>query len=184
MVAVNKSVTDFIHFSPCYCVALFDLGKISKEEGVSVFAIYRSGFLGSYGIVKKELCGSITIETTGIFGVILLAFLLITYATFYYHDKIILSGMAYETAVVGCQKYRTVGGFDQDELMDFIEESAKKKAILFHHFTVEIETINDTVKVQIYARKKNMKLFVEQTCTVIKPEHYIRELRKIKDIVK
>ena len=57
--------------------------------------------------MKNKLCnGSITVEMSFLMPMILFLILSCILAVFYYHDKNIISGVAYETAVVGSTKAR------------------------------------------------------------------------------
>lgn len=48
--------------------------------------------------------GSMTVEMSFLMPIILFLIMGCILSVFYYHDKIILSGAAYETAVVGVQR--------------------------------------------------------------------------------
>ena len=51
--------------------------------------------------MKKRLSGSFTIEASFVVPIVLLVFMVGIYFIFYFHDKNILMGAVYETAVVG-----------------------------------------------------------------------------------
>ena len=51
--------------------------------------------------MKKKQNGSFTIEASFVVPIILMVFMASVYIIFYFHDKNILSGAVYETAVVG-----------------------------------------------------------------------------------
>ena len=54
--------------------------------------------------MKKNQNGSFTIEASFVVPIILMVFMASVYIIFYFHDKNILSGAAYETAVVGSER--------------------------------------------------------------------------------
>ena len=64
----------------------------------------------------KTVQGSMTVETSFLMPTILFLIMGCILAVFYYHDKNILSGAAYETAVVGSAKAREKDGVAEEEL--------------------------------------------------------------------
>lgn len=54
----------------------------------------------------KTMKASLMVETAYIMPVIFLSFLIGVYMLFYFHDKNILLGAGYETAVVGSEKVK------------------------------------------------------------------------------
>ena len=56
--------------------------------------------------VRKNLKGSMTVELSFLMPIILLLIMSSILAAFYFHDKNVLAGAAYETAVVGSTKIR------------------------------------------------------------------------------
>ena len=59
--------------------------------------------------------GSTTVEMAYVMPLIFLVFLIIVRTTFYYHDKSILDGMAYEAVTTAVQTARNPKGTDQVE---------------------------------------------------------------------
>ena len=68
------------------------------------------------GIKKYKLQGSMTVEMSFLMPMIMFLIMGCILAVFYYHDKNILSGAAYETAVVGSTKARAKDGIKEGEL--------------------------------------------------------------------
>ena len=58
----------------------------------------------------KRLQGSMTVEMSFLMPMILFLIMACILAVFYYHDKNILAGAAYETAVAGSTKAREKDG--------------------------------------------------------------------------
>lgn len=91
-----------------HCADLFRIyGAYSFEERmlveksvVSICPIFNVGICRGVVFVKK-VRGSATVELTYMMPIIFLAFITTIYIIFYFHDKNILIGAAYETAVVG-----------------------------------------------------------------------------------
>ena len=125
------------------------------------------------GRIKKyqEVQGVITVEMAYLMPIIFIVFVLIVYTSFYYHDKQILIGAATETATVGAQQKRWPG--ESVDAEQFCRERIGEKLILF------AET-----EVDIYARKKKMKLHIRQRAPVVNPEKKIRRKAILEKAIK
>lgn len=99
---------------------------------------------------------------------------------FYYHDKNIIAGAAYETAVTGSTKVREKDGISESELNALFKERVGRKCILFSRIRVQSSVGKDEIKVQAAARRKKMAISVESRAAVTEPEKYIRDIRRIK----
>ena len=53
-----------------------------------------------------KLKGSTVVEMAYLMPVVLLCWMAVIFALFYYHDKNIIGGAAYETAIVGSEEWR------------------------------------------------------------------------------
>ena len=80
---------------------------------------------------KHALNGSFTVEMSLLMPMILFLVMGCVLACFYYHDKNIIAGAAYETAVVGSTKAREKDGIQEAELKALFQERVGKKCILF-----------------------------------------------------
>ena len=101
-------------------------------------------------------------------------------ACFYYHDKNIIAGAAYETAVTGSTKVREKDGISESELNALFKERVGRKCILFSRIRVQSSVGKDEIKVQAAARRKKIAISVESRAAVTEPEKYIRDIRRIK----
>ena len=110
---------------------------------------------------QRWLKGSFTVEMAFLMPMILFLIMGCIRISFYYHDKNIIAGAAYETAVTGSTK---VG----------------RKCILFSRIRVQSSVGKDEIKVQAAARRKKMAISVESRAAVTEPEKYIRDIRRIK----
>ena len=113
---------------------------------------------------KHALNGSFTVEMSLLMPMILFLVMGCVLACFYYHDKNIIAGAAYETAVVGSTKAREKDGIQEAELKALFQERVGKKCILF----------------PAVAKRRKMSLAVESRAAVTEPERYIRDIRRIK----
>ena len=102
----------------------------------------------------KRAQGSMTVEMSFLMPMVLFLIMGCILAVFYYHDKNILSGAAYETAVAGSTKAREKGGVTKEEL--------------------------EQIEVTAAASGKGMKVSVSKRAAVTDPEKYIRNMRRLK----
>ena len=102
-----------------------------------------------------------------------LLFVLVIHTVFYYHDKVILSGAACETAAVTAQEARRKGDrrFDAEA---FFRERIGDKLILLTVSDVSITDGESVVSVEVSAYRSVMKLAIQQKAVKPKPEEVIR----------
>ncbi len=124
--------------------------------------------------------GSITVEMSFLMPMILLLIMGCILAVFYYHDKNILSGAAYETAVVGSTKAREKDGVKTGELENLFHQRVGRKCILFSDVRASVVISADETEVTATALRKHMKVSVSKRAAITKPEKYIRDLRRLK----
>ena len=120
---------------------------------------------------KHALNGSFTVEMSLLMPMILFLVMGCVLACFYYHDKNIIAGAAYETAVVGSTKAREKDGIQEAELKALFQGRVGKKCILFP---------GEEIRVSAVAKRRKMSLAVESRAAVTEPERYIRDIRRIK----
>ena len=131
-------------------------------------------------MVEEKWSGSFTVEA----AVLVSAVLLLTYgvimAVFYYHDKNILTGTAYETAVIAGRKQKKEPPFQKEEIQQLWKERISGKMILFRKTEVEVECQKEYVWISAQASRKRMKITVEAKAALVEPERKIRDMRKLK----
>lgn len=128
---------------------------------------------------EGKLNGSMTVEMSFIMPVILLLVMQCITAAFYFHDKNIISGAAYETAVVGSTKAREEGGAEEGELMALFQERVGGKCILFPGADAGISVSDTAVVVTASASRKRMGISVIKKARITDSEKYIRDMRRI-----
>ena len=79
--------------------------------------------------MKKKQNGSFTIEASFVVPIVLMVFMASVYIIFYFHDKNILSGAVYETAVVGSGRK----GYEKEELEAYFRRRIKGKLTWIIH---------------------------------------------------
>lgn len=131
------------------------------------------------GIREQWLKGMITLEMAYIVPVILTLFFLCVLGLFYYHDKDVAAACAYEAAVVGSTKAR-----EKDEVTDSLvnavfQERIRGKCILFGSMSVNTMIDKERITVTARAARRGMRLSVEESAAVTKPEEKIRTYRRL-----
>lgn len=133
-----------------------------------------------------------TVEMSFLMPVIMLLVMSSMYVFFYYHDKNVISGAAYETAVVGSNKARekkngkvenTGNGADAAELKTLFQNRVNGKCILLSEIHSQVSISEDEICVQAWASWKKLRLNVEKRAAVTEPEKKLREIKKIKELV-
>lgn len=123
---------------------------------------------------------SMTIEMSVLIPMILMIVMLSILAAFYYHDKNILQGAAYETVVVGSTKMRERDILTESKLKTLCEERIGRKCILFGKTQVKVIIEEEEIEVNIVANKRWFSLKIEKKAKVTEPEKKIRDVRRLK----
>lgn len=121
-------------------------------------------------------------EMSFLMPIILMLIMSTILAAFYFHDKNILAGAAYETAVVGSTKAREKEGVTQAELEKLFQERARGKCILFSRANARVSVSEKEIRVDVSARKGRFALSAVKKAAVTEPEKHIRSIRRLKEI--
>lgn len=160
-----------------YCRSgMSGLEKISEGYEDSVCSFSYSSICGGGFFMRMK--ASATIEAAVACSVFFLSFFLVIRGVFYYHDKNILMGTAYEAAVVHSQKKRSPEACTIAEAEQSFEVAARKRMLLFSAVNLTIEETDQKITVQGIAWKGRMKISVSQSAAVTEPEKFIRKMRK------
>lgn len=152
------------------------LEKIPEGYEDSVCSFSYSSICGGGFFMRMK--ASATIEAAVACSVFFLSFFLVIRGVFYYHDKNILMGTAYEAAVVHSQKKRSPEACTIAEAEQSFEIAARKRMLLFSAVNLTIEETDQKITVQGIAWKGRMKISVSQSAAVTEPEKFIRNMRK------
>ena len=125
--------------------------------------------------MKRKLRGSLTIELTYLFPLILLVFGVLLHVLFYYHDKNILLGAAHETAAYGAGLEEVQEG----AIEEYLNARLKERLLLFEQLEKKVRLQEETITVTCYAKKSMMSLGIECSVNRTEPEDYIRSVRKL-----
>ena len=119
--------------------------------------------------------GSTTVEMAYVMPLIFLVFLIIVRTTFYYHDKSILDGMAYEAVTTAVQTARNPKAKEAD-VETFCRERIRWKLI---YFSMPEVSVNVTT---ISATRGKMCIRVTRQVKIPHPEKKIRLKKKLETI--
>nr|WP_082891666.1 TadE family protein [Bariatricus massiliensis] len=127
-------------------------------------------------VKKGDLRGSTVVEAAYLFPMIMLVWMLVLFALFYYHDKNILAGASYETAVVGSEIAHE-GEVPEGKLAQYFQERIKGKLIFFGGASISVNSGKNGIEVKVKARARNMALTVNKSAAITEPEKLIRKFR-------
>ena len=150
--------------------------EVEPKLFASVCSVSDGGICGGGVSLKRAYKGSFTIEASVIVPTILMMFVVLVYLLFYFHDKNVLTGAAYETAAVGAERKN----YDERELQEFFRSRISGKLLLFSNVEEEIQIEKSQITVRCTARKKRMRVTVKMSANRTEPEKFIRDIRKIK----
>lgn len=129
---------------------------------------------------NRLMRGSMTVEMSFLMPMILFLIMGCILTVFYYHDKTILAGAAYETVVVGSTKMREKEPPEEGELKELFRERVNGKCILFSGCDAVISISDQKIEINVTAAKGRKKVSVVKRAAVTEPEKYIRNYRRIK----
>lgn len=134
--------------------------------------------------MNRRTCkASTVVEMAYLMPVVLLCWMFVIFALFYYHDKSVMAGVAYEAAVVGAELWT-----EEDENRSVITEDYFRKRIdgkLLFYRTVEVRVQIEQKEVQVEASavKYRMILYVEERVAITEPEKKVRDMAILKETV-
>lgn len=125
-----------------------------------------------------------TVEMSFLMPMILLLIMSSIFGVFYFHDKNIITGAAYETVVVGAARAREKegGGIETAELEKLFEERVGDKCILFDRVTAAADIRDDEIEILAKGEKREMDVTVLKRMPVTDPEQKIRDIRRMKGL--
>lgn len=155
--------------------------KIKKKESCSIYSIFDTGISGGLHLVRKECKASTIVEMAYLMPVILLMWMLVIFALFYYHDKTLVVGAAYETVVVGSEWYENVDEVEADRVGKYFQDRIRGKLLFFSYISLNVDVDGDLLVIDAGARKRGMRIQVIQKAEIRNPEKEIRRIQIIKN---
>lgn len=173
---------------------LGDIGISRTSEDNAIFPIFDSWIYSDAGRAERRcIVRGYTVEMSFLTPIIMLLVMSSIYAFFYYHDKNIIAGAAYETAVVGSNKAREKpdsqtgsgdrSGTDVAELETLFQSRVNGKCILLSTIQGQVTVEGDEVCVRAQGTWRKMKVSVEKRAVITEPEKKLRDIKKIKEFV-
>ena len=133
-------------------------------------------------IINIKAEGSMTVEMTFLMPVILMIIMSSILATFYFHDKDIISGAAYEVCVIESNRLREKDHITGEEVQALFRERINNKCIFFSDVNAKASIGKEEVQMNVVAAKGKFKLSVEKKAAVTNPENHIRNVNRLKEI--
>lgn len=133
--------------------------------------------------MRKSCKGSTVVEMAYLMPVVLLCWMLIIFALFYYHDKGIIAGAAYESAVVGSELWAEETEYRSAKVEEYFRDRIQGKLLFYENVEVSIRIEQKEVRVWAAASKYLMILKVEEQAAVTEPEKVIRDMLILKETV-
>lgn len=121
-----------------------------------------------------------TVEMSYLMPVVLMVIMSSIFGIFYFYDKNIISGAAYETAVVGSTKAREGTDVEREELEALFYERTGNKCILFDRIQVSVSVSNEKIEILGTGTSGGMSVSVLKCMPVTEPEKRIRDIRRLK----
>lgn len=132
-------------------------------------------------MVGKECRASTIVEMAYLMPVVLLMWMLVIFALFYYHDKTLVIGAAYETVVVNSERYREVDMVETEQVNAYFWSRIQGKLLFYSHVPVETTVEDEMLIVSVKAKAHGMTIDVVQKVEIIYPEKDIRKIQRIKE---
>ena len=127
------------------------------------------------------LTGSLTVEMSLLMPLILLLLMSSILAVFYFHDKNILAGAAYETAAVAGNEDPGEGEDRCGGTGSAFSERIQGKCILFPTPDAQVEIKRQEITVRASVQRGRFGLSVEKKIPVTEPEKEIRDRKRLID---
>ena len=134
-------------------------------------------------IYMVKLKGSTVVEMAYLMPVVLLCWMAVIFALFYYHDKNIIGGAAYETAIVGSEEWRWKKEIEDGKMEQYFQKRIENKLIFFDTVSVETVVVKDEFEVTAGAQKRKMRVSVKRSAALTVPEEKIRRKKVLQEIV-
>lgn len=129
----------------------------------------------------KRYRGTAIIEMTYIMPLVIFVWIGIIFMLFYFHDKNILTGAAYETAVVGSELYHSEEKVERQRVENYFQKRIDNKLLFFSGAEVEVKTDSHKIYVSVRADEKKMKVLVKSRAELSIPERDVRRIKVWKD---
>ena len=155
--------------------------KMETDDKNVVLSFSSDRLSGDIYMVKLK--GSTVVEMAYLMPVVLLCWMAVIFALFYYHDKNIIGGAAYETAIVGSEEWRWKKEIEDGKMEQYFQKRIENKLIFFDTVSVETVVVKDEFEVTAGAQKRKMRVSVKRSAALTVPEEKIRRKKVLQEIV-
>ena len=131
-----------------------------------------------YVMKERQLKASMTIEMSILVPLTLFIIMGLILSVFYFYDKNVLNGVAYETVVTGSLEMREEE-ISEDELINLCRERMGGKCIFLTNQQIEVTISEGEVSVDIRAWKSGFAVSVHKRAAITTPEKRIRDVRRL-----
>ena len=135
---------------------------------------------GTEGIKKnsgRTVRASTVVEMAYLMPLVLMVWMLVIFGLFYYHDKTILMGAAYETVIVGSEILYGMEEFPQEEMENYFRERIRGKLMFYGQVSVNVYEEQQRIIAKASASAKGMELQASGSAVITEPEKQIRRLK-------
>ena len=135
---------------------------------------------GTEGIKKnsgRTVRASTVVEMAYLMPLVLMVWMLVIFGLFYYHDKTILMGAAYETVIVGSEILYGMEEFPQEEMENYFRERIRGKLMFYGQVSVNVYEEQQRIIAKASASGKGMELQASGSAVITEPEKQIRRLK-------
>lgn len=155
--------------------------ETKKNEPCAVCTFFVTRISRCLDLVRRECRGSTIVEMAYLIPVILLMWMLVIFALFYYHDKTLVIGATYETVAVGGEWYEEADEVETEKIGEYFQNRIRGKLLFYSYISADVQMEEDLLIVDASARKRGMRIHVVQKIKIRNPKKEIRRIQIIKD---
>jgi len=133
--------------------------------------------------VKRTCKASAVVEMAYLMPVVLLCWMAVIFALFYYHDKNVITGAAYESAVVGTELWAEETEYRSAKIEEYFRKRLNGKLLFYKNVEIYVLVNRTEVGVEVSAIKHRMTLHVEEQVAITQPEKVVRDKLILKETV-
>ena len=134
--------------------------------------------------MKSSVCkGSTIVEMTYLMPLVLMVWVMVIFMLFFYHDKSVVVGAAYEASVVGSELWMQKDDYRSAKIENYFKERIDGKLLFFENIDVKVFVYDTKVLLRAAASKYIMSFEIEAQATITEPENVIRQMNIMDEII-
>ena len=123
-----------------------------------------------------KMCkASTVVEMAYLMPVVLLTWILVIFSLFHFHDKSVIAGAAYESAIVGAELWNDVEEEKITKIEKYFQERVKDKLLFYKNVDSEVKVEETKVEITATTARYFMKVNVKEWAVISMPEQEIRK---------